>query len=266
MNDTLRGQLAEGSLPNLLQYLALSQATGCLLLRHPQGSQGQLYFEGGKPVHIRYGSQEDTLALASLLGWKEGQFIFRSGVNAPLHSVKSTLDSLLLEAAYQADTMSRGRGGLFDESTVLVPKPLTEGDQKVAMTLRSLQLLRHLDGVRSLGELILRSGLTRTDLFLAAEELYQQGLVQPLGAKAVPASFVDDLTRVVVDLMGPMGEIVIEDALYDLGLSPAALPVNRIDGLLREVKRQFRRSDWQISFEQQARALRARYGLGVSGD
>jgi hypothetical protein len=262
MNDTLRGQLTEGALPNLLQYLALNQASGCLLLRHPQGAQGQLYFAEGRVVHISHGAHRDLNALAALLAWRDGQFIFRAGVAPPTHSLKMTLDTLLLEAAYHADTAYRGRNGLFSDSTVLVPKSMTEGDQKVALTLRALQLLRHLNGTDSLGEVWPRSGLTRADAFFAAEELYQQALVQPLTSRATPPGFLRDLSRVVVNLMGPMGEIVVEDALYDLGLDADAVPMGSVDELLAELREQFQRRDWQRYFDQQALALKRHYGIG----
>ncbi len=260
MNDTLRGQLNEGALANLMQFLALNQASGCLVLRHPQGAQGHLFFEGGKPTHIKLGSQQDVEALASLLGWQEGQFVFRAEARAPERSLKMTLNTLLLEAAYQADTR-RSRHRLFDEATILVAKALSEGDQNVALTSRALQLSRHLDGVQPLGEAAARAGLSLADAFQAAEELFHQGLAQPLSSRLASPDFLRELTRLVVNIMGPMGEIVVEDALYDLGSTPETFPVSSVGDLLRELKTQFRRADWQQAFARQSKELAQRYGL-----
>lgn len=261
MNDTLRGQLSEGALANLVQYLALNQATGCLILRHPRGDQGYVFFERGRPVHVKLGQLQDVEAMAALLAWTEGQFTFRAELAAPERSVAMTVDTLLLEAAYQADTVRRSGSGMFGPGAVLTPKIVTEGDQKIAMTLRSLQLLRHLDGALPLSEVAARAGLTLTDALQAAEELFEQGLVQPLTARTAPEGFVRELVRLVVDLMGPMGEIVVEDALYDLGASPDALPVTSVSDLLRELRGQLRRTDWQQAFAREARQLAQRYGL-----
>lgn len=261
MNDTLRGQLSEGALANLVQYLALNQATGCLILRHSRGDQGYVFFERGRPVHVKLGHVQDVEAMAALLGWAEGQFTFRAELAAPERSVSMTVDTLLLEAAYQADTARRSASGMFGPGAVLATKVMTEGDQKIAMTLRALQLLRHLDGASPLAEVAARAGLTLTDALQAAEELFQQGLVQPPTARTAPEGFVRELTRLVVDLMGPMGEIIVEDALYDLGASPEALPVTSVSDLLRELRGQLRRTDWQQAFARDARQLAQRYGL-----
>lgn len=261
MNDTLRGQLSEGALAHLMQYLTLNQATGCLIVRHPQGEQGYLFFEQGRPVHIRLGSLQDVAAMTALLSWDEGQFTFRSDLKAPERSVTMTADTLLLEAAYQADTARRTSSGMFGPSAVLTPKIVTESEQKVAMTLRALQLLRHLDGETPLAEVAAKAGLTLTDALQAADELFRQGLISPVGARAVPERFMRELTRLMVDLMGPMGEIVVEDALYDLGVGAGTLPVTRVGELLRELRAQLKRTDWQQTFAREARELAQRYGV-----
>lgn len=260
MNDLLQGQLSEDTLPNLLQYLAMNIATGTLVLRHPKGVQGSVFFHNGSVVHVKLGAQQGIAALAALLGWPQGRFAFRKSVSVPERTLDIPLDKLLLEAAHLADTNNRSSGRLFSEHTVFVANTLP-GEQKATMTVLAVQLLRQLDGVHTLGEVAQRMNIAFDKILLAAEELYQQALIQPVAVAPVHPGFVPDLTRLIVNIMGPMGEIVVEDALYDLQLAADNLPRNRIDDLLGELRAQFKREDWQGIFEAQVRGLCEHYGL-----
>ena len=80
---SLSGRLAPGALADLLQYLALSRASGCLLLRHPQRRQAYVYLENGRVVFVDARPLYDVAALSELLGWNDGRFAFRPGVAAP---------------------------------------------------------------------------------------------------------------------------------------------------------------------------------------
>ena len=260
MTDALQGDLKDGALPNLLQFLAMNRATGCLTVRHSSGAQGYVFFSGGAVVHVKSGLQTDIAALATLLQWEAGRFNFRQTTAKPPHTNSLPLDQLLLRAAYQSDTLKHNRNGLFNENTVLVGNVLPE-DQQIALTMRAMQLLRHLNGVHSLGEITAHTGMGFGDVLSASEELYRQALVQPIATPLLHARFVADLTHLVVNLMGPVGEIVVEDAVYDLNLAPEAVPRNRVADLIQELKLQLRREDWQATFVRQARALGARYGV-----
>jgi len=260
LNELLQGQLAKDTLPNLLQYLAMNAATGTLLLRHPKGMQGSVFFDKGEVVHIKLGAQQGVNALAAMLGWPEGRFAFRKSVSVPERTMKVALDKLLLEASHLADTTQRSSGRLFSEHTVFVANSLPS-QQKVNMTVLAVQLLRQLDGVHTLGEVAQRMNIAFDKILIAAEELYRQAVIQPVAVAPVHPGFVPDLTRLIVNIMGPMGEIVVEDALYDLQLSAENLPRNRINDLLGELRAQFKREDWQTVFEAQVKGLCEHYGL-----
>lgn len=260
MNELMQGQLAEDTLPNLLQYLAMNAATGTLFLRHPKGMQGSVFFNKGAVVHIKLGAQQDVPALAALLSWPQGRFAFRKATALSERTVNSPLDKLLLEAAHLADTHKRSGGRLFSEHTVFVANSVPN-QQRVAMTVLAVQLLRQIDGVHTLGEVAQRMNLAFDKVLIAAEELYGQAVIQPVAVAPVHPGFIPDLTKLIVNIMGPMGEIVVEDALYDLQLSSEDLPRSRVNDLLGELRAQFKREDWQQLFEAQVRGLCEHYGL-----
>src|SRR5690606_13186857 len=101
--STLNGRLGEGVVANVLQYLQLSQGTGCLSLVHPARRHAQVYLENGKVVFVEARPLYDLAALTAILEWHEGRFSFRPGVVAPRRSMSRNVDTLLLEATHLAD-------------------------------------------------------------------------------------------------------------------------------------------------------------------
>ena len=72
--------------------------------------------------------------------------------------------------------------------------------------------------------------------------------------------FVHELKREAVDLLGPVGEVVIEDAFIELGLVAESLPVSAVEELYAELGRSF---PWRLrtEFMRRAAALRTMYSL-----
>lgn len=343
---TLHGRIEEGVLANLLQYLALSQASGCLLLRHPQSRQGSIYLERGRVVFVEAKPSYDVAALAALLRWRDGQFSFRPGVRSPRITLERSTAMLLLEASHLADEASetQAEGPQLDADTVLsavaerpaprrheeppgpgqvlgehassrdrptaqpyavmlpalkpdaaVPNtasasdggaaappvtgaatgattgavhapgpgvaPVTTSDETVALSLSALQLYRRLDGMLSLRQHAGELHKEPQDLVRAGRELLEAGLAEYVTLVVADPRFVVELVREAVDLLGPVGEIVVEDALYDMGLSGDTLPVNSIDELIRELSTAFKNAFTRADFLRRVTELRRLFAL-----
>jgi len=348
---TLHGRLDEGVLANLLQYLALSQASGCLLLRHPQSRQGSIYLERGKIVFVEAKPSYDVAALAALLRWREGQFSFRPGVRSPRITLERSTAMLLLEASHLADEASDERsaaGPHIDADTVLSalaerpqvrthddvpghsqvrgerglggnsgqraeayavllpgtrsgsdaqavpgasagpasgraagsraaqspvaesraaearaadPRKTTPSDETVALSLSALLLYRRLDGHMSLRHHATELNREADELVRAGRELLEAGLAEYVTLVVADPRFVVELAREAVDLLGPVGEIVVEDALYDMGLSGDTLPVNSVDELVRELSGAFKNAFTRADFLRRVTELRRLFAL-----
>ena len=263
MSVSLQGQLSDGVLTNLLQYLALNQANGCLLLRHPKGAMGRVFFESGKVVHIATENDEDVMALSRLLGWTQGRFNFLSGSDIPKRTIKFTLESLLLEASYQADVSSPSGIEDITPDTIFKAKEINPHSTTVKITLRALQIMRYLDGKTPLSTVANSSNVSFEEAVQVVKDLMTQDLVELAGAPVVDARLVPELMTIMNDIMGPMGSIVVEDALYDLGLDANSLSENVVSELLNELNKQLRNPEWQQSFRQ--RATQLVQALGIQG-
>jgi Domain of unknown function (DUF4388) len=260
MNNSLQGTLHEGGLVNTVQYLAMNKGTGCLTVRHAQGEQGQLYVEAGQVVHVTLGSHRDVRAMAMLLEWQEGNYMFRPETILT-RTMRSSIERLLLEAVMYNDVSKQKGHNPFYEDSILTARPLQK-DQVVEVSIRAVQLLPQLDGLRTLGEIARSVHVDFVEVLSAANELHQQGLTDHR-AITISSDFTDSLKSLVVNIMGPMGEIVVEDALYTLGVSSQAVPQRVIPALLRDLENEMRHRRWREQFEQGARQLCQHYGIST---
>lgn len=101
--DALQGRLGDGVLANLIQYLALNHASGCLQVVDDDAGRGRVYMMRGRVEHVEVGNAVGLPALTVLLGWHEGRFSFRVGVEARRRTIDLPVDALLLQASYGRD-------------------------------------------------------------------------------------------------------------------------------------------------------------------
>jgi hypothetical protein len=260
MAETLQGPLSEGVLVNVMQYLAMNQGTGSLLLRQAQGEQGQISFEKGQVVHVALGSHQGVRAMAMLLEWQEGSYSF--GTDTPsLKTMRSSIERLLLEAVMHADVSRKNGYNPFYEDSILTARPLQK-DQRVSLSIRAVQVLPQLDGLRTLGEISKDMRLELSEVLTAANELHQQTLTDNR-AVTISEDFTTSLKALVTHIMGPVGDIVVDDALYTLGASSQAVPKRIIPALLRDLENEMRHSRWREEFSERARQLCQQYGISI---
>lgn len=268
MRYLLKGELAEGVLPNLLQYLAQSSVSGCLELRHPDGFQAYLFFMSGALHHISLGRagpgrlQRDVAALAVLLGWQKGRFQFREGVKSPIQTIEKPLENVLLEAARLADEEAHATGELIHAGSVLRAKPPASGEGQVMMSVAGLQLLSAFNGVDSLAEIAARWGTPPASLITAAQELFLQNLAEPSVAIIAP-ELIGDLKRFLVQLVGPVGQIIVEDSLQELNLTEEAVPQRALAELAGVLRGELQRPAWRAAFERHFRQLCQHYEVSL---
>ncbi len=257
----LYGDLEEGVLANLLQYLALSQADGLLSLRHPTRVKGDVYLERGRVVHVCAGARTDLPALAELMTWRQGRFSFRSGVSAPRRTLGDSVERLLLQAAQALDD-GGGEVACVDEDAVL-NTTTSPDDGRAAVSLTALHVWRRVDGHSSVRQLAEASGLPLGDVISGASELVRSGLAVTDDVRLVDPTFVGAMTQEAVDILGPVAEVFVEDALYELGIDDGPFDAKALDELVTTVATQFRRSEWQTDFLRRVERLRRDYGLSA---
>lgn len=248
---TLRGTLGRDTVANLLQYLALSRASGRLTIVHQRTYQGTIHLEGGLVVSVEAKPLRGVGALAAILAWDEGSFAFTRGEGLTVRMMREEVGHLLMKAAaFSGDTFGEFGAVPLSRDAVLAPLAkggedegderagsgtFPHGSEELLLTLEALHLWRRLDGVSSLQQLSRRITRPTEVLVQAANELLEAGLADFVSLVVADARFGFELKREAVDLLGPVGEIVIEDAFLELGLSSESLPVSAVPELMREL-------------------------------
>lgn len=273
--STLHGQIEPGTVGNILQYLALSRADGRLTVMNRGAQQGNIYFEDGLVVAIEAKPFRDLAALSAMLAWNDGSFVFRRDVPPPRRTMQQQVDLLLLQVsrrpASQADEPAHLRLG---KDAVLAASSgegvyrlsddqfYAEAGEEVLLSLGALHLWRKLDGVNSLGQLAAAADRPVEELVGAAHELLDHNLADYVSLRVADPRFVQELKREAVDLLGPVGEVVVEDAFMELGLVAESLPVSSVEELYAELGNSF---PWRLrtEFMRRAAALRTMYSLDV---
>ncbi len=105
-------RLGKGELSNALQFLTMMNRTGVLetgFTEGEKGSSGCVFVAGTRVSHAEHGNFDGVRALAEMLTLDEIEMTFRDGVTAPVQTIHSSTDQLLIEAAIQADEMMSQR-------------------------------------------------------------------------------------------------------------------------------------------------------------
>ncbi len=237
----IQGQIEEGVLLNLLQYLNLNSATGLLRVQSARGVSGAIFTRLGQVVHAETQGNEGVAALVALLAWKAGRFAFQSDAKAPKQTVDKPLDALLLEVAYQTDhAVDPGAVKLAPE-TVLTPVALAGGQQgkRVALPLVAIRLLPHLNGVTPLASVASALGLPLAEIMTAATILIENELATVSEGRLLDEEFIHNLTALVRDIMGPLADIVMDESLDELGATPTSVPEAQLTSLLKLLEQEF---------------------------
>jgi hypothetical protein len=265
MVQDLRGSLQEGALANLLQYLALNQVSGCLNVDGPKNTLGKIYLTNGRVVHATSSSGGWAMnAVVEMVGWIEGTFRFRNGELSAELTLDLTLERLLLDASLMLDETRRS--GIeppapMTASTVLKPQSLDQMKGSVELPVFAAGMLTALDGKRSLETVAPLINTPLEKVFEIAAQVVGLGLAVAVTGPRVPQDFVTELTARVVRILGPVGEIIVEDAFEDLGLNPSDLPFDAIPGLLQTINEQFRNDQQRAQFSTASREVRAKYNV-----
>lgn len=260
--EELAGRIEKDKIANLLQYLQMNNSSGCLSLNHPQGAQAYIFIEDGEPVHISLGKpgtqglKTDVEALALIFTWGKGRYAFKDKIPSPVKTIKSKLGKLLMSATVALDEKNRsGRKMLFGGSVLVAQtKPIEPVDSLTK------NILSQLDGIINLEEVAEKLGEPLDEIISKVEDLLTNSLVA-VKVATIGNGFLPELEHIVVNIMGPIGGVVVDDVLDTFGVTDNKLPVRIIDDILQEIKTELRNEEWRKKFEHDSQVLLSNHGL-----
>lgn len=98
----LVGNLKDLKLPSLIQLNCMERNTAKLTVE-AEGKYGFLYFEKGQVVHAEYDPDIGEKAVFRMLTLYSGRFKVESGIRAPVKSINTSWNNLLLDGLNQMD-------------------------------------------------------------------------------------------------------------------------------------------------------------------
>jgi len=183
----LHGDLSDLSFAELLQMLNLGRKSGTLQVRFGEFS-GTVHMVDGEVVHATVkGTPTPEQAIFQLLGATLGEFEFDTVCAQVKRTITSSTDSLLLEGMKRMDEWQE----LDRTIGANVPLRIAASDIEARMdTLPAgpKELLRLVDGKRSIVQIVKMSGLDPVKALMAVTELVASGVVERCSEPAMPSN------------------------------------------------------------------------------
>ena len=198
---SLIGTLNEIHLADVLRLFASSRKTGLLTATAP-GREALVRLDKGAIVHAVSGRLQGDAAVIDLFGWGEGQLTFVPDEKVVDHNVTRAVDALIEEGLREGPTVHRMNELLASERLVfqMAPSPPEAAICTIGVT--EWTVLRALDGVRDVREVVEASRLPRAEVarvlftltelgFLEKIDLSRTLKAQPLGRFGKDAAELD---------------------------------------------------------------------------
>jgi len=110
-SDELRGDLEQIGLPDLLQIFSMNRRTGRLQVLSVEHNYGaDIFLRDGQIIEVIYGPTRGRKALFRVLGFKRGQFTFRSKRMPPSESIQGSTEHLLMLGHQELDELQHKKG------------------------------------------------------------------------------------------------------------------------------------------------------------
>lgn len=128
---------------------------------------------------------------------------------------------------------------------------------QVSLDADTIRLLIASDESKSLNQIAEEVDLNSTRFRQAPSKLLKQGLIEP-APESIPVrdeSFLESLRIHLAKAIGPMAEILIADAMDEMDLNSAGIPVNQAAELITQLAREVPDGENQIQFKKSMLAI-----------
>src|SRR5690606_32803182 len=179
------GSLADMGLVDLFQPVEISRKSGVLELSN--GTQrGSVMFRDGQLVDAELGKLRAEAAIYRLLLWNEGEFEIDFRPVRAEQRITSSTQALLMEGMRRIDEWGRlleqipSLDNVFEVSDEELVERLAEIPDEIN------EILRHIDGRRSLMQVVDACDGDDLETLTAITKLYFEGIIYPTGRTADP--------------------------------------------------------------------------------
>lgn len=174
----LIGDLAETKVGDVLSLFARGGRSGILRVRH-EAREAQLWFHEGALVHASAGSLLGDDAVLDVFGWESGTLEFTPGDSPAAPNVTRSVDALIEVGGRVGPTLHRVRELIPTDHVVFQPAdgPVDPG-VRYDIGHNEWRVLRALDGVRSVREVVQATHLARGEVVRILYEMTEAGFLE----------------------------------------------------------------------------------------
>jgi hypothetical protein len=140
-----------------------------------------------------------------------------------------------------------------DGVTAMVFKPILRGDLgQLSLDGQMLSVLMTLDGKMTLEQVAQKVGMRLADIRPVITKLINLRLIESVerAVSIIDQEFIDFLIAKMSIAIGPLGEIIVEDGLEELGFNRNNFPSLRTAELINFLSQEIQREDKRIAFKQ----------------
>jgi len=136
---------------------------------------------------------------------------------------------------------------------------------EVSLDSKMLKTLIELDGKRTLQEVAEKIGISMNELAPVVWKLLDLGLIESAAdtAAVVNHDFFASLRKELSLAIGPIADILIEDALMDLNYTISNFPATSAPELVEMLARQIQRDEKRVLFQQKMLEKLKQLGFGM---
>jgi hypothetical protein len=226
---SLIGKLNEVKLADVLRLFAASGKTGLLTVSAP-GRETLVRLEKGTIVHAVSGRLQGDDAVLDLFGWGDGQLTFVPEPKTVDPNITRSVDALIEDGVHQGALVHRMNELVSSDRLVFQMAAHPPEGAIVTLGTTEWTVVRLLDGIRDVREVLESSGLARGEVVRTLFALTEAGFLEPV-----------ELVRTLrTQALGRFGKDAAE---IDAGIEPEWKKSARFaEGVLRVEVRAGRRS------------------------
>jgi len=137
-------------------------------------------------------------------------------------------------------------------SALVFRRLVRENIGEVSFDNQMLMIFMELDGKKNLAVIAKKTGLKMSSVREAVSKLMQLDLIELVedAISALDRDFLDYLRRELSLAIGPLAEVLIEDAMNDMGYSTERFPAQRAAELVEMLGKEIHREDKKAAFRQ----------------
>ena len=240
MSETLKGNLSQLKLVDILKILCNSQRTGKLSLQSGEET-ADIYFLTGSIIHAKYGSTVGEEAIYETIGWSEGVFAFHPNISVKNKTIGTTPDQIIrkgdeIDADWEAIRVIVPNNNLVFKMSSGTPS-------EISLNAIEWNILRHINGIDSIREIAHKVDILLLDVAKAFRKLYEAGLIEIVGESVgmleqkvgIDPAIFDLVEKELARIIGPLAAIVLDDSIQSLGESRDAFPKDKLPDLVENL-------------------------------